>query len=157
MGRRRQLRVAELSSPLHNVDRLLQLSGWTQTELAERADIAVAYLNQLLTGRKKNPTLDTLQRIAAAFGLSSAVVIDRRLSDLELRTELSRAALRSAVKAGVVSHPKLGRFVGTDEAPVTVEGWARLARILKIADTRAPRRERPRGRTLRYGEKSPHD
>lgn len=118
---------------LQNVGRLLELKGWTQTELAKESGLGTAYVNQLLTGRKKSPTLDTLERLASAFGVSPSVLIDRRLSDAELRTELSQGALRAALAAGI-AHPKFSRFRGTDEAPVTIEGWERLARVLEIAD-----------------------
>lgn len=132
MARRRLLPV-DPDQRLENVGRLLELKGWTQTELAKESSLGTAYVNQLLTGRKKSPTLDTLQRLASAFGVSPSVLIDRRLSEAELRTELSQGALRSALAAGI-SHPKFSRFRGTDEAPVTIEGWETLARVLEIAD-----------------------
>lgn len=132
MGRSRA-RPADPTQRLQNVGRLLDLVGWTQTELAGRSGLATAYVNQLLTGRKKSPSLDALERLASAFLVSPSVLIDRRLSDSELRTELSQGALRAAL-AGGISHAKFSRFRGTDEAPVTVEGWAHLARILEIAD-----------------------
>jgi transcriptional regulator with XRE-family HTH domain len=118
---------------LQNLGRLLELKRWSQTELAEKSGLATAYVNQLLTGRKKSPSLDALESLASAFEVSSSVLIDRRLSDAELRTELSQGALRAALAAGI-AHPKFYRFRGTDEAPVTVEGWERLARVLEIAD-----------------------
>jgi transcriptional regulator with XRE-family HTH domain len=132
MGRSRA-RSADPTPRLQNVGRLLDLVGWTQTELATRSGLATAYVNQLLTGRKKSPSLDALESLASAFLVSPAVLIDRRLSDAELRTELSQGALRAALADGI-SHAKFSRFRGIDEAPVTVEGWANLARILEIAD-----------------------
>jgi transcriptional regulator with XRE-family HTH domain len=143
---RSRARPADPTERLQNVGRLLDLKGWTQTELATRSGLATAYVNQLLTGRKKSPSLDALESLASAFVVSPAVLIDRRLSDVELRTELSQGALRAALADGI-SHAKFSRFRGTDEAPVTVEGWARLARILEIADhptnpARSPRASR---------------
>ncbi len=84
MGRHRVLPEAP-DQPLQNVGRLLGLRGWTQTELAMVSGLGTAYVNQLLTGRKRSPTLDTLERLASAFRVSPAVLIDRRLSDAELR------------------------------------------------------------------------
>lgn len=140
---RPRARPADPTQRLQNVGRLLALKGWTQTELATRSGLATAYVNQLLSGRKKSPSLDALESLASAFLVSPSVLIDRRLSDSELRTELSQGALRAALADGI-SHAKFSRFRGTDEAPVTVEGWAGLARILEIADRppNAPRSAR---------------
>jgi transcriptional regulator with XRE-family HTH domain len=142
---RPRARPADPTQRLQNVGRLLDLKGWTQTELATRSGLATAYVNQLLTGRKKSPSLDALVSLASAFLVAPSVLIDLRLSDSELRTELSQGALRAALADGI-SHPKFSRFRGTDEAPVTVEGWARLAHILEIADhpTTPPRSPRAR-------------
>lgn len=143
------------SNRLQNIARLVQMKGWTQTELATRSGLATAYVNQLLTGRKQSPTLDVLDTLASTLQVSSAVLIDQRLSDAELHTELSQGALRAALSAGI-SHPKFSRFPGTPEAPVTVDGWQQLARILEIAEaaprsrgsgrvTRSPRVQRKQG------------
>jgi transcriptional regulator with XRE-family HTH domain len=130
---RPRARPADPTQRLQNVGRLLDHKDWTQTELATRSGLATAYVNQLLTGRKKSPSLDALESLASAFLVAPSVLIDLRLSDSELRTERSQGALRAALADGI-SHAKFSRFRGTDEAPVTVEGWARLARILEIAD-----------------------
>ena len=41
--------------------------GWSQEELAERADLNRAYVTDLERGRR-TPNLDTLLRLAGAFG-----------------------------------------------------------------------------------------
>jgi hypothetical protein len=79
----------------------------------------------------------------AALAVSTSVLIDRRLSDGDLRTELSQGALRAALANGI-AHPKFSRFRGSDEAPVTVEGWERLARVLAIADRPVKKRRSTR-------------
>lgn len=140
---RPRARPADPTQRLQNVGRLLELKGWTQTELATRSGLATAYVNQLLTGRKQSPSLDALENLASAFLVAPSVLIDRRLTDAELRTELSQGALRAALADGI-SHAKFSRFRGTDEAPVDVEGWARLARILEIADHRTDTGRSPR-------------
>lgn len=138
---------------LQNLVRMLELKGWTQTELAKYSGLGTAYVNQLLTGRKQSPSLDALETLASAFAVSPSVLIDRRLSDRELRTELSQGALRAALAAGI-SHPKFSRFRGTAEAPVSVEGWEGLARILEIAD--APLKTRGSARAPRPKDSQPH-
>lgn len=131
---------------LENLARLTVLKGVSQTELAATAGLGTAYVNQLLTGRRKSPSLDVLERLASALQVATAVLIDRRLSDVELRTELSQGALRAALAAGI-DHPKFTRFRDTDLAPVTVEGWQRLARVLEVADD--PPKAVGRGRVSR--------
>jgi len=130
---RRRVQQGDPLGRLQNFARLVELKGLTQTELAREASLGTAYVNQLLTGRKKSPSLNVLDRLATALQVSAAVLIDRRLSEVELRTELSQGALRAALASGI-DHPKFSRFRGTEEAPVTVDGWQRLARILEIAD-----------------------
>jgi len=156
MGRHR-LRPSAPAQRLQNLARLAELKGLTQTQLAKASGLGTAYVNHLMTGRKTSPSLDALERLASALEVSSSVLIDRRLSDAELRTELSQGALRAALAAGI-SHPKFPRFVGTDEAPVTVDGWRQLARILEIADrpasTRASLSTRPEG-SVRKSNRSP--
>jgi transcriptional regulator with XRE-family HTH domain len=141
MGRPRQ-QNAKRSPKVVNLGRMLAMLGWTQTQLAYAAKVTLPYINQLATGRKKNPSYRVLEQISRAFGVSTAVLIDGRLDDAGIRRELSQAALRRAIAAGVTEHPKLARYVHTPEAPVTIEGWDKLARILAIADD-PPHRTRP--------------
>ena len=60
-------------------DRLRQLrnrKGWTQEELAEYADMAVRQIQYL---ESKNPSpakIDTIEKLAKAFGLSCSKLLD---------------------------------------------------------------------------------
>jgi transcriptional regulator with XRE-family HTH domain len=47
--------------------RLRQKRGWTQADLAERAQVDQATISSLELGRIKNPTIDTIRRVAAAL------------------------------------------------------------------------------------------
>lgn len=132
---------------LPNLSRVLELKRWTQTELARRSEIGLAYVNQLVTGRRHSPTLQVLEKLADALDIPTAMLIDRRASDEELRKELSQGALRKALAAGI-SHPKFPRFVGTELAPIDVDGWRQLAMVLEVAD---------RPRTRRAGARAPSD
>jgi transcriptional regulator with XRE-family HTH domain len=98
---RPRARPADPTQRLQNVGRLLDHKDWTQTELATRSGLATAYVNQLLTGRKKSPSLDALESLASAFLVAPSVLIDLRLSDSELRTERSQGALRAALADGI--------------------------------------------------------
>jgi transcriptional regulator with XRE-family HTH domain len=43
--------------------------GWSMAELAKKADVTDAYIAQLETRKKKNPSLDVLKRLARALGV----------------------------------------------------------------------------------------
>jgi transcriptional regulator with XRE-family HTH domain len=49
---------------------LRQTKGLTQEELAKKAKITHAYLSMLESGAKRNPSLEVLQRLAKALGVS---------------------------------------------------------------------------------------
>jgi transcriptional regulator with XRE-family HTH domain len=53
-------------------------AGHTQRQLAERADLAVAYLSRLENDRV-TPTLRTMDRLAAALGVKVAALLDREV------------------------------------------------------------------------------
>jgi transcriptional regulator with XRE-family HTH domain len=48
---------------------------WTQAELARQANIQPAHVNQLESGRKDNPTWETLDKLATAFDMSLAELV----------------------------------------------------------------------------------
>ena len=52
------------------VKRLRLLSGLTQKQLASEADVALNTVKNLESGKLKNPTLNTLIKIADALGVS---------------------------------------------------------------------------------------
>lgn len=52
------------------VKRLRLLSGLTQKQLAYEADVALNTVKNLESGKLKNPTLNTLIKIADALGVS---------------------------------------------------------------------------------------
>ena len=47
-----------------NIKRLREEKGMTQEQLAEKADVNRSLLNQLETGKLKNTSINTLQKIA---------------------------------------------------------------------------------------------
>ena len=53
-------------------------TGRTQREIAERAGVAVAYLSRLENDRV-TPTLRTMDRLAAALGVSVVTLLDRQV------------------------------------------------------------------------------
>lgn len=51
------------------VRRLREARGWAQAELARRANLGQAHISLLESGARRNPTADTLQRLAKALGV----------------------------------------------------------------------------------------
>jgi transcriptional regulator with XRE-family HTH domain len=45
------------------------MGDMTQAELARRAELTEAYVSQLLRGKRKNPSLEILKRLARALGV----------------------------------------------------------------------------------------
>ncbi len=57
-----------------NFARLRAASGWSQEQVAERANLSQQYISGLENGRR-NPTVETLQDIAQAFGVSHVELV----------------------------------------------------------------------------------
>jgi len=53
-----------------NIKRARQAKGWTQAELAKRAQVQQGYLSELELGQKTNPSMALLERLAGALGMS---------------------------------------------------------------------------------------
>jgi len=53
-----------------NVKRLREAKGLSQEKLARLADVANNTLIKMETGENINPTLETLKKVAKAFGVS---------------------------------------------------------------------------------------
>lgn len=49
---------------------LLNAKGWSQYRLCKEANMTQSTLSDILSGRRKNPTAATLQKIATALGVS---------------------------------------------------------------------------------------
>lgn len=60
----------------HNIRRERERLGLPQDELAHRAEIHVTYLSGVENGRR-NITLNVLERLAAALGVSEAALVSR--------------------------------------------------------------------------------
>ena len=43
--------------------------GWSMAALAKKADVTDAYIAQLETGKRTNPSLEILKRLARALGV----------------------------------------------------------------------------------------
>lgn len=54
----------------NNIKKLREAKGISQEKLARLADVANNTLIKMESGENKNPTLDTLKKVAKAFGVS---------------------------------------------------------------------------------------
>lgn len=48
----------------------------TQAQLAKKADVTEAYISQLESGVRKNPSLDTLKSLARALGVAVGELLE---------------------------------------------------------------------------------
>jgi len=53
-----------------NMERLRKQKGLSQEKLARLADVANNTIIKMESGENKNPTLETLRKVAKAFGVS---------------------------------------------------------------------------------------
>ena len=65
----------DIGERLRNIRKQL---GYTQREAAGAAGMSPQYLSDLETGRIRNPSLETLQRLAQAYGMGVDELIGRR-------------------------------------------------------------------------------
>ncbi len=54
----------------NNIKKLREAKGLSQEKLARLADVANNTLIKMESGENRNPTLDTLKKVAKAFGVS---------------------------------------------------------------------------------------
>jgi transcriptional regulator with XRE-family HTH domain len=57
------------------IQTLREAKGLTQRDLAAKAKVTAAYVAQLEMGARKNPSLEVLQRIAKALGVTVAELL----------------------------------------------------------------------------------
>jgi transcriptional regulator with XRE-family HTH domain len=58
------------------IRKLRESKGITQRDLAAKADVTGAYVAQLETGTKKNPSIAVLKRLAKALGVQVSELLE---------------------------------------------------------------------------------
>jgi len=53
------------------IARLRAIRGWSQSELARQADLVPGHISMIESGDLQHPNLNTLEKLAAAFGIPS--------------------------------------------------------------------------------------
>ena len=56
--------------------KLREEKGLSQAEVAKKAEVTDAYIAQLETGKRNNPSLDVLKRLARALGVPVAELLE---------------------------------------------------------------------------------
>jgi transcriptional regulator with XRE-family HTH domain len=56
--------------------RMREEKGWTQRDLAKQAKVTPGYIAQLEMGVRKNPSLETLKRLAKALGVPVTALLE---------------------------------------------------------------------------------
>lgn len=55
--------------------------GWSQSELARRADIQPSTISQIESGARKKPTIDVLQKVAGALSTTVSQLLGQTSED----------------------------------------------------------------------------
>jgi DNA-binding XRE family transcriptional regulator len=62
-----------------NVKRLRKVRGWSQTDLAEKIDSSQSVIHDIEANHSYNPTVFTVVKVAAAFGLTVSQILNPHL------------------------------------------------------------------------------
>jgi len=52
---------------MNNIDKLRKTKGLTYAEIAEKSGLTTNYIHMIAKGKRKNPSLETMQKIAQAL------------------------------------------------------------------------------------------
>src|SRR4029453_18166075 len=63
-----------------NTSQLLKARGWNRNDIARVADVDTKTIYNLLM-KKNSPTLDVVDRLAAAFGLSASILLSESVTE----------------------------------------------------------------------------
>ncbi|AQR95516.1 helix-turn-helix domain-containing protein [Clostridium saccharoperbutylacetonicum] len=61
--------------------------GWSKYKLCKEANLSQSTLSDILTGKNKNPRMDTIQKIATALNVSVDTFFDNTDSDMVMETK----------------------------------------------------------------------
>ena len=106
--------------------------------LAQTAHLSLAAISRLEGGSRSLPRVDTLQKIAAAFDVSTDYLLGQVDSELELGAALARQSLEIYLRGERLSAAERGllfRIAREKSAPQTCEDWEKLRRNLMISRT----------------------
>jgi transcriptional regulator with XRE-family HTH domain len=107
---------------------------WGTQELARRAGLSAAAISRLENGPRM-PRVDTVQKIASAYDVSTSFLLGEEGTDIDLAKALARESLRLYVRharLSVEDQTVLGRIASEDSAPQNREDWQKLRKNLTL-------------------------
>lgn len=81
-----------------NVNWMLQVRGWSKSELHKRAAVSLAFVSDITTG-KGNPSVDVMEKISGALGVPLPLLLLPN-QDLRYIVELLEALQKGHGSAG---------------------------------------------------------
>lgn len=82
-----------------NVNWMIQLRGWSKTELHKRAAVSLAFVSDITSG-KGNPSVDVMEKISSALCVPLPLLLLRN-EDLRYIVELLEALQKGHGSAGI--------------------------------------------------------
>ena len=77
-----------IEAVIENIKKLRMIEGWTQTDLAKKANVDPSYISRLEKGGR-NVTLELLDKIAHAFNVSThELLISENVDEYTLRDKV---------------------------------------------------------------------
>jgi transcriptional regulator with XRE-family HTH domain len=86
-----------------NVNWMLQVRGWSKSELHKRAAVSLAFVSDITTG-KGNPSVDVMEKISGALGVPLPLLLLPN-ADLRYIVELLEALQKGHGRAGRNENP----------------------------------------------------
>ena len=81
------------------VKSLQEQKGWTTAELAEEANLPIDTINKIRSGSTRNPSPDTLQRLASAFDVTLDELVNGTAAGETLKAVSGAKVYEIAIKA----------------------------------------------------------
>jgi transcriptional regulator with XRE-family HTH domain len=105
--------------------------GWSQEELAQRADVSRTYLSQIERGVATNLSWQVVERLVTALGVKPTELLGEQDSLSDLPPGLSEFARKANLPTGDIDMLAHIRYRG--KQPTTSEEWQLLYSAIKIA------------------------
>jgi transcriptional regulator with XRE-family HTH domain len=144
---KRQLRVVKSTAMIVNerIQRIRLHKALTLKKLSEKSGVSEAALSRIEGGSRSLPRVDTLQKIAAAFDVTTDYLLGHVDPERELAAALARQSLEIYLRQNRVAeadHRLFLRIAVEKSSPQTCEDWDKLR--LNLALSRRVEEERPK-------------